>query len=282
MLNFGKKHFWHDFLPISLGNELITSLNTRNLAYIALLAGWICFCYWLYAERIAPRLYENQKKFWPSYVEQLPYPLAFTWASDLPLSGDSFGALKRTIERIDSTNEIVIVSGYFFRDEAEDLVRLHQLANSRIHNALHYFNFNKNRLISEVRVQEITFDVRSNPFEAVKFERVQIDSVIRETKDTFEICFPLKDSMLLPPLCIDKLVSWIGDSEERKERIMHIHGTADGRGIAEPADIAMDRAMMIQGIVLQSGWNADQIALSTDQRSHFLTLRNRCVKLFFE
>jgi len=257
-------------------------LNTRNLAYIALLAGWICFCYWLYAEGIAPRLYANQKKFWPSYVEHLGYPLAYTWASDLPLAGGSFGELKTLVERVDSTDEILIVRGFFYRDEAADLVRLQNLANRRINNALHYLNLNKSRLISEVRVQEIAADVRSNPFEAVRFARLHLDSVIHETKDTIEICFPIKDSLLLPQICIDRLALWIGDTEERQERIMHITGTADGSGIAEPADMAMDRAMMIQDFILKTGWKADQIALSTGQRNHPLTLRNRCVVIYFE
>jgi hypothetical protein len=282
MLKSGRKRFWHDFLPISLGNELITSLKTRNLAYIALLAGWICFSYWLYAEQIAPRLQENQKKFRPSYVENLEFPLGFTWGSDLPLSGDTFGELKATIERIDSTDELIIVSGYYFRDEAEDAAHLRQLATRRINNTLHYLNLNKSRMMVEVGVQEITADVRTIPFEAVKFERLHLDSVIHESKDTIEICFPFKDSLILPQICIDRLAAWIGDSEERKERIMHITGTADGSGIAEPADMAMDRAERIRNIVLQTGWNPDQIALSTGQRNLPLTLRNRCAVIYFE
>lgn len=65
-------------------------------------------------------------------------------------------------------------------------------------------------------------------------------------------------------------------------RNLQIVGTADGSGIAEPADLAMDRALEIKQMILNKGWKEEQLILSTGQRNHPLTLRNRCVVLYFE
>jgi len=257
-------------------------LNSRNLAYIALLAGWLCFCYWLYADGIVPGLRSNQEKSWPEYSEAIAYPLAFTWASDDPLAGSDFGLLKAAVQRLDSMDEVLVVRGYYFRDEMDDLGQLQELANSRIDHAFDYLSFDQARLVKVVDVQAINGDVRSNPFEAIRFESIKVSSLITEKKDTFEMCFPLKDSLDLPSIMVDQFLNWMGRPSKHREAIIHITGTADGSGIAESSDIALERALYIKEILLEQGWENDQMNISSGQRNNVLTLQNRCVVVYFE
>ena len=94
---------------------------------MALLAGWICFCYWLYADEIAPRLHGSRKKSWPAYSEDIPFPLAYSWASDVPLAGLGYGEYKTQFDDLDSLDEIVIITGFYFRDEAVTIGELQDL-----------------------------------------------------------------------------------------------------------------------------------------------------------
>jgi hypothetical protein len=86
----------------------------------------------------------------------------------------------------------------------------------------------------------------------------------------------------LPQICLDRMNGWIDRSSDQKDRILNIVGTADGSGIAEPMDIAMDRALSIKKLFIDKGWKEENIQLSTGQRNHPLTLRNRCVVVYFE
>ena len=147
---------------------------------------------------------------------------------------------------------------------------------------LDYQPISRDRLMTQVSVQEISADVRSNPFEAVRFERIPVPDLLSITDDTLEICFPLKDSLMIPQVCTDRVLRWFNKTSKNKESIVHVVGTADGSGIAEPADIALDRALIIKKIILDAGWKEEQIQLSTGQRNHPLTLRNRCVVVYFE
>jgi hypothetical protein len=257
-------------------------LTKKYLAYIALLAGWICFCYWLYAKGISPQFREAQEKSWPGYSKDLPYPLNFRWGSDSPLAGPGFGELKRQYHRIDSSEEILIVRGYYFRDEADSVITVQELGYRRIHNALKYLDVNENRILTEVLPQEINADVRSNPFEAVRFEPILFSQVMSMKGDTLEMCFPLKDSIALPPICYDRLENWSRKYDRKKDSILHIVGTADGTGITESADMALERALNISDKLIKKGWSEEKIQLSTGQRNHPLTLRNRCVVVYFE
>jgi hypothetical protein len=257
-------------------------LNIKYLAYLAVLAGWICFCYWLYAEGISPRLHRNQETSWPEYSDDIPFPLAYRWTSDVPLAGLGYAALQEQLAQVDSLDEIVIISGFYFRDEATDEYQLRDLGKRRIESALTYFEIDKKRILTEVSVQEITADVRANPFEAVRFERIRYADMVSMTGDTLELCFPLKDSLTLPQLSIDRLLKWIDKEKIKHDHRLHIVGTADGSGIAEPADIAMDRALYVKKQIMNTGWKEEQIMLSTGQRNHPLTLRNRCVVIYFE
>lgn len=249
---------------------------------MALLAGWICFCYWLYADGIAPRLHGPREKSWPEYSEDIPFPLAFNWASDVPLAGLGYGDFKTGFTDLDSTDEILIITGFYFRDEAATMRDLQDLGRRRISGMLDYHQITKDRMMTQVSVQEITADVRSNSFEAVRFERIPVADMMSISDDTMEICFPLKDSLMIPQVCTDRIIRWFNKASKNKESIVHVVGTADGSGIAEPADIALDRALVIKKIILNAGWKEEQIQLSTGQRNHPLTLQNRCVVVYFE
>ena len=257
-------------------------MTPRYLAYIALLAGWICFCYWLYAEGISPRLHGSRDKSWPVYSEDIPFPLAFDWASDVPLAGLGYGEYKSQFADLDSTDEVLIITGFYFRDEAKTLTELHDLGKRRINAMLDYQHVSKDRMMTQVSVQEIGADVRSNPFEAVRFERIPVADLLSITDDTLEIRFPLKDSLLIPQVVTDRVVRWINKTSKDQEGVVHVVGTADGSGIAEPADIALDRAMIMKKIFLNAGWKEEKIQLSTGQRNHPLALQNRCVVVYFE
>ncbi len=249
---------------------------------MALLAGWICFCYWLYADEIAPRLHGSREKSWPAYSEDIPFPLAFSWASDVPLAGLGYGDYKTQFDDLDSLDEILIITGFYFRDEAVTIGELQDLGRRRINGMLDYHQISKDRMMTQVSVQEISADVRSNPFEAVRFERIPVADMLSITDDTMEICFPLKDSLVIPQVCTNRVIRWLNKASKNKESIVHVVGTADGSGIAEPADIALDRALIIKKIILNAGWKEEQIQLSTGQRNHPLALQNRCVVIYFE
>ncbi len=257
-------------------------MTTRYLAYIALLAGWICFCYWLYAEGIAPRLHGPREKSWPAYSEDIPFPLAFNWASDVPLAGLGYGDYRTQYDDLDSIDEIVIITGFYFRDEAETISELQDLGRRRISGMLDYHQISKGRMMTQVSVQEISADVRSNPFEAVRVERIPVAEILSITDDTMEIYFPLKDSLMIPQVVTNRVISWFNKTSKHKESVVYVVGTADGSGIAESADIALDRALIIKKIILSAGWKEEQIQLSTGQRNHPLTLQNRCVVVYFE
>jgi len=257
-------------------------LQLRNLAYIVLLAGWICFCYWLYAERIAPRLHGTRETSRPEYAEGVPFPLVFRWGSDIPYAGDTFDALRSQLAGLDSTDEIVVIHSYYFRDEAADQQLLVELGKRRIRNALAYLHIPEDRTVTEVSVQEISADVKSNPFEAVHFERISMAEAIHISPDTFELCFPIRDSLILPGIYTQRLEEWLTSGVGKEAVLMHIVGIADGSGVAEPADMAMERAMRVENLVKQIGWKEDPIELTSGQRSHPLTLRNRSVLIYFE
>lgn len=257
-------------------------MTTRYLAYIALLAGWIWFCYWLYAEGIAPRLLGSREKSWPAYSEDIPFPLAFNWDSDVPLAGLGYGDYKNQFDDLDSTDKILIITGFYFRDEAETIRELQDLGRRRISGMLDYHHISKDRMMTQVSVQEISADVRSNPFEAVRFERIPVADLLSITDDTLEICFPLKDSLVIPQVVTNRVINWFNKTSNHKESVVHVVGTADGSGIAEPADIALDRALIIKKIILNAGCKEEQIQLSTGQRNHPLALQNRCVVVYFE
>lgn len=274
--------FWHDFLPCKTVNKRKTCLNKKYLAYAALLAGWIILCYWLYANRIAPHIHLSRETSQPEFVEGLLLPFAFRWGSFTPLSGEGYDSWRKLYANIDSTNEILVLRGHYFRDEADSLFRAEQLAQERLDRALFYLQPDPKRIVTTIRPQEINADVRRFPFEAVTFERFHLENVIRINSDTLELCFPLADSFALPPMVTERVGQWLKEQFDRKRGNVNVTGTADGTGIAESTDEALGRANEMYKMLLQYGWKDEEIFLTTGQRNHPLTLRNRCVIVYFE
>jgi len=214
--------------------------------------------------------------------EEIPFPLAFRWGSAIPERGVGFDSLRQVFNALDSLPEIVLIRGYYFRDEADDDSSRMKLGLDRIHHAMDSLNIPYDQWMAEVQVQEITADMRTIPFEAVRFERFKEDELFFLRGDTMECCFPIAEAFRLPFLVHQRIGNWLNRYPIEENLRLNIIGTASGTGIAEPMDMAMERALIIKQIALNNGWNEAQILLSTGQRNHPLTLRNRCVVLFIE
>jgi hypothetical protein len=258
------------------------SLRRKYLAYIALLAGWLVFCYWLYAKEIYPRLHKAQGTPWPVFDKELMMPLAFTWGSDIPHAGKGFEEWIRNIHIADSSGQILVLKGYYFRDEMNSLEKGKVLARQRVDRMIEYLALNRERVILEILPGEIISDVRSRPFKAFDVEAFPSESIIRCTLDTMEVCFPIKDSVSLPSLVSDTVDGWIEQHSAGKGDTAFLVGIADATGIAESADMAWDRAVSIKERFLANGWNEDLIRISTGQRNLGQYVKNRCVIVYFE
>jgi hypothetical protein len=100
--------------------------------------------------------------------------------------------------------------------------------------------------------------------------------------DTAQLCFPLADSMLLPLYSLEKFDQWrMGAAASDTSRV-YLIGTADGSGIAESSDMAIERAEYIKERLISQGRKAETIVLSSGQRNNPHTLLNRCVLVYFE
>jgi hypothetical protein len=75
---------------------------------------------------------------------------------------------------------------------------------------------------------------------------------------------------------------WLSKHADQKNSQSAIVGIADGSGIVESADVAMDRALYMQKELIKNGWMEDHIHLSAGQRSDPLAIRNRCVIIYKE
>jgi len=275
-------NFWHGFLPIYFGIDINTFLKKKYLAYLALLAGWIGFCYWLYAKELFPRYHGLQETTWPIHMQDLKFPLAFNWGSDIPLAGEGYKEWVDEVEKVDSVEEVLIIKGFYFRDEEGSILLGEALGRRRVDHILKSIEVSRDRIMVQMLPQEINADVRSNPFEAIGVERIALADVLQLSGDTIELCFPIKDSLNLPPLLLNRLDAWLSMQSDHIEGQSFIVGIADGSGIAESADMALERAIVIQKRLMNNGWKEDQINLSTGQRNNPLAIRNRCVIVYFE
>jgi len=255
-------------------------LKKKYWAYLALLAGWIVFCYWLYAKEVFPRFHGLQETTGPQHVKDLNLPLAFTWGSDVPLAGKGYSAWLKDLAKVDSIEEIMIVKGYYFRDEQESIQQGEALAKRRADRVLDLDGLSRDHSLVLAMPQEINADVRTNPFEAIGIERIALSDVLRIAGDTIELCFPIKDSLVLPLYLLNRFDAWLGNNSEQPETQVYVVGIADGSGIAEPTDMAMERALVIQQQMIKTGWDEERIHLSTGQRSNPNSIRNRCVIVY--
>jgi hypothetical protein len=215
-------------------------------------------------------------------MDSLKIPLAFSWGSDIPLAGKGFDAWKAQFSQVDSTGSIVIWTGYYFKDEAEMPTDQVDLGLKRVKKVLSFLNLDRKRILIRSLPQEINADVKSYPFSAVEFEKYSEEDILSYTGDTAQVCFPIADSLLIPEISLEKLDQWISAQSRRNEDEMFLIGTADGTGIAESSDVAVDRAEMIKARWLKAGWNEESIHFTTGQRNNSYALQNRCVIIYFE
>ncbi|MEO6132911.1 MAG: hypothetical protein ABIQ02_13760, partial [Saprospiraceae bacterium] len=202
--------------------------------------------------------------------------------SAIPLAGEGYEDWISELNKVDSLTGIIIVKGFFFLDEKESITFDEVLAHQRVNNVLKLLKIPADIIMVQVLPQEINADVRSNPFESISFERLALKNILHSAGDTIELCFPLKDSLTLPPALFHALGSWLDKRAERKDSQTYVVGIADGSGIAESADMALDRAILIQRVMIENGWPGERIHLSTGQRSSPHPIRNRCVIVYFK
>jgi hypothetical protein len=145
-----------------------------------------------------------------------------------------------------------------------------------------YLGLTKDRVMIEIFPVDVTADVRSHPFESLTFEKVFARDVLKLSKDTMEVCFPLKDSFALPQFLVNSVDEWLTEHSEKKGDTVYVTGTADGTGISESADVAWERAMIFKKRLIRNGWNEDLIKIQTGQRDLSNPIRNRCVMMYFE
>lgn len=257
-------------------------MNTKYLAYIALLAGWLIFCYWLYAQEIYPRLHPPTGLKWPVFEEDLELPLAFTWGSDVPHAGKGFVEWMDTLKQMDTLGNFLVFRSYYFRDEAESIEKGKQLAQRRVEKMIRYLDLSKERIVVEVLPGEITADMRIHPFQALNYEVLEAGEVMSASSDTIEMCYPLKDSFILPDQVLFTLDGWLKNRTDKMNDTIHLIGTADGTGISESADVAWERVLVVRNRLVANGWNDQLISVNTGQRNHDNAIRNRCVVVYFE
>ena len=147
---------------------------------------------------------------------------------------------------------------------------------------IQYLELDEKNVVIEILPAPIAADVRSRPFEGIRHEVIANEEVIKRGTDTLEICFPLKDSLLLPGKLYDQLHAWIDNKEISNETVVHVIGTADGSGISESADMAWERALVIKSRLASYGIDEKKMELSTGQRNDPEGIRNRCVVIYFE
>jgi hypothetical protein len=257
-------------------------VNWKYLAFVAILAGWIWFCFWLYADGKWPFKAGIQESAGIQVMEDLGFPLAFLWGSAVPLAGRSFDEWKRPLSGMDSLGYYMIWRGHYYQDEAGNEAGRLQLANSRVRKVIEALGLPDSMIVVELVSQDITSDVRSKPFMAVNFEILKGKDVAFFNGDTAQICFPLRDSLLLPEDALQQLMRWAREADLRDPDTVHLVGTADGTGISESSDVAMDRAAWVRQVLIRQGHDSTTLQISGGQRNHPHTLLNRCVLMYLE
>lgn len=258
------------------------SLKRKYLAFILLLAGWLVFCYWLYTKEIYPRLHKAEAVPWPVYEEDLEVPLAFRWGSDVPLAGKGFGEWSANIRKLDTAGYYFIVKSAFYRDEKPTVAMGDSLARKRAHKMIEYLDISGEKVLLEVELDDVRSDVRAHPFESVHFSVIKPEDLVDISGDTMEVCFPVRDSLKIPGGVWMELSQWLRKQNDRQTDTINLTGTADATGVSEAADIAWERALIIQKFVILEGWPEDRIRIGTGQRHLENPIKNRCVILYFD
>jgi outer membrane protein OmpA-like peptidoglycan-associated protein len=253
-----------------------------RLALFAGLVAWLGVAYWLYASRIYPRLHAGPEMSGTAIHEDIPYAIAFQWGESRPLPGQGYQALYRTAAAMDSLDQIGIIEGIYFLDEAATGEERQDLARQRIRSALALLPVSGARLLAVVRQGEVTADVRTHPFEGIRFHVADLDGWIRAGLDTLEICFPFTGERLLPVIMQERVMNWKDDLRKDASRRLILTGLVDTTGNPEPADLAAARALHMADVMERHGWDRDRIEIRTALTGVSEGTRKRCVRMWIE
>lgn len=257
------------------------SLKRKYLAFILLLAGWLVFCYWLYTKEIYPRLHAEDEMSWLVHDDELEIPLAYTWGSDTPHAGKGFEEWADGLRKLDTAGYYFIVKSTFFRDEKPTVAMGDSLARRRVYKMMDFLGISSENVLLEVVPSEVGSDVRAHPFESLHFTAIEPEELVEASKDTIEICFPLRDSLRVPEKVWANLGQWLMEHNGRRTDTLYVTGTADATGISEAADMAWERALAVQKFIVVQGWSEDIVKIETGQRHMERSIKNRCVILYF-
>lgn len=212
----------------------------------------------------------------------LDIPVSFRWKSDRPVAGKGSADWLQQARDIAKGNNLLLMKGYYYRDEAASEEEGKNLGYRRVLHLIQILDIEEDRLVIEVNTKEMQSDARSNPFIAVEYQGMDISSLADVNGDTAEVCFPLKDSIALPGFLTEVLLEWADSMSSIKNSAVYVTGTADGTGIAESSDMAMERALYIKGLLMGSHPGINNFHLATGQREFPLKIRNRCALIYFE
>jgi hypothetical protein len=236
----------------------------------------------MFAMRIHASIHPAEQAASILYTEGLGIPFAFNWGSAMPLAGDRFEGWKQPFSHLDSTGHVAIIRGGYYRDEAPTQGGLNSLGQSRINSFLREVPIDTHRILRAIVPMEVNADVRSKPFAAVTIELVAETELYYLNGDTAQLCFPIADILTVPPYSLDQFLRWVAQHADPATDHAHIIGTADGTGIAESSDVALDRAAIIQEVLLQRGWSPEMIHVTNEQRNTSQAMHNRCVVVYFD
>lgn len=256
-------------------------MNNRYLVYCIVLALWAGICYWMYSKHIFPKIHDNNSVAEEMPHFELPYPVAFKWGSAELIAGLTYDSLVNAIAS-QKLSSVYIITGGYFLDEKLSLREVQALGRQRAIAFKNQLQLDSSLTIITTRPMEINADVRSNPFKAIDLEMIPLSDLLIRKGDTTEICFPFRDSGLLPKHIINHIHRLAQAKNRAAGWKVNITGIADGTGIAESSDMAVERAVSLRKIFLMEGWTEDQMEITTGQRNENESLRNRCVLIFFE
>lgn len=253
-----------------------------RLALGVCLVAWLGVAYWLYAGRIYPRLHAGPETSGAAIREDIPYAVAFHWGDTRPYPGQSYREMYHLAAAMDSLDQIGIIEGIYFLDEASTDEARQALARERIRNAAALLPVAGARLFAVVRQGVVTADVRTHPFEGIRLHAVDLEGLIRADLDMLEICFPFIGEPLLPVIMQERVRNWKEDLRRDDSRRLVLTGLVDTTGIPEPADLAAARALHMADVMERHGWDRDRIEIRTALTGADDATRKRCVRMWID
>jgi len=261
---------------------MIQRSTVWRLALVAGLALWLCVAYWLYATRIYPRLHGTQEMSGPRIIDTLDYPVAFQWADDEPLFGRTFPETRRQLGSLAQDDLIALVEGSYYLDEASTPEDRVALARRRIEEALAWMPAAGDRLLLVIRQAPIKADVRSRPFEGVRFQFFPIREWLAEGDSLLSVCYPGRREPVLPAIVERRMETWGYAWRDETDLRLVITGRVDTANVSIPADLVRARSLYIADVLARSGWTAERLAIRTVMAASNDTLADPCLTVRVE